>query len=403
MPLDLAPTRDAALKRLDAFAPRAGRAYAEGRNHDLPQEGHPHVSALSPYLRHRMVTEEEVLRAVLGRHSRDGAQKFVTEVYWRTYFKGFLEMRPTIWSDHRRGLDRALDRVATESGLRREWEAACAGETGIEPFDAWAREIVQVGYLHNHARMWFASIWMFTLRLPMELGSDFFLRNLLDGDPASNTLSWRWVGGLHTPGKTYAATESNIAKHTGGRFSGELRLARGVSPVRGPANPPAMAAPEPRAWEATPRTGLLIHEDDLSPDFLLARLEPAAVALMNTTRDRSPLEVDPGVVDFAEAALLDCADRLSLDTGAPLADAEAVAAWARAASLDQVVAPYPPVGPAAEALRRAEALLEPDGIAVTRVLRPYDAEAWPHATHGFFRFKDAIPRLLDGIGAAEAA
>jgi deoxyribodipyrimidine photo-lyase len=68
-----------------------------------------------------------------------------------------------------------------------------------------------------------------------------------------------------------------------------------------------------------------------------------------------------------------------------------------------VVAPYPPVGPAAEALRRAEALLEPDGIAVTRVLRPYDAEAWPHATHGFFRFKDAIPRLLDGIGAAEAA
>ena len=244
MPLDLAPTREAALARLEAFAPRAGRAYAEGRNHDLPQEGHPHVSVLSPYLRHRMVTEEEVLRAVLGRHSREGAGKFVSEICWRTYFKGFLEMRPTLWSDYRRGLARALDRVATEGGLRREWEAACAGETGIAPFDAWARELARAGYLHNHARMWFASVWCFTLRLPWELGADLFLRHLLDGDPASNTLSWRWVGGLHTPGKTYAATASNIARFTGGRFSGDLRLARDPRPVEGTPNPPPLGRPD---------------------------------------------------------------------------------------------------------------------------------------------------------------
>ncbi len=67
------------------------------------------------------------------------------------------------------------------------------------------------GYLHNHARMWFASIWIFTLRLPWELGADFFLRHLLDGDPASNTLSWRWVGGMQTMGKTYLARADNIA------------------------------------------------------------------------------------------------------------------------------------------------------------------------------------------------
>ena len=61
--------------------------------------------------------------------------------------------------------------------------------TGIEGFDDWARELVDTGYMHNHARMWFASIWIFTLRLPWALGADFFLRHLLDADAASNTLS----------------------------------------------------------------------------------------------------------------------------------------------------------------------------------------------------------------------
>ena len=93
------------------------------------------------------------------------------------------------------------------------------GATGIDCFDAWARELVATGYLHNHARMWFASIWIFTLRLPWELGADFFLRHLIDGDPASNTLSWRWVAGLQTAGKTYLATAENIARFTGGRFA----------------------------------------------------------------------------------------------------------------------------------------------------------------------------------------
>ena len=54
------------------------------------------------------------------------------------------------------------------------------------------------GYLLNHVRMWFASIWIFTFNLPWQLGANFFMENLLDGDPASNTLSWRWVAGLQT-------------------------------------------------------------------------------------------------------------------------------------------------------------------------------------------------------------
>ena len=66
--------------------------------------------------------------------------------------------------------------------------------------------------------MWFASIWIHTLKLPWELGANFFLKNLVDGDPASNTLSWRWVAGLHTKGKCYVASEDNIKKFSNGRY-----------------------------------------------------------------------------------------------------------------------------------------------------------------------------------------
>ncbi len=99
------------------------------------------------------------------------------------------------------------------------WIRQLSGSTGIDCFDHWAQELADTGYLHNHARMWFASIWIFTLELPWQLGADFFLTRLLDADPAANTLSWRWVAGLHTPGKHYLARASNIEKFTLGRFN----------------------------------------------------------------------------------------------------------------------------------------------------------------------------------------
>ena len=92
--------------------------------------------------------------------------------------------------------------MAKQSGLRRAFEGAVTGSTGIDGFDDWARELTHTGWLHNHARMWFAFIWIFTLELPWALGADFFLRHLVDGDPASNTLSWRWVAGLYTRAKS---------------------------------------------------------------------------------------------------------------------------------------------------------------------------------------------------------
>ena len=388
------PSREAALARLAAFLPRAGRAYAARRNHDLP--GHHEVSRLSPYIRHRLLTEEEVLSAVLSRHPPETAAKFIDEVFWRTYWKGWLEIRPSVWADYRQGLARALDRVATESGLRRRWEAACEGRSGIDGFDAWAQELVETGYLHNHARMWFASIWIFTLQLPWELGADFFLRHLLDGDPASNTCSWRWVGGLHTPGKTYPARRDNIAAFTGGRFS-PAGLAPKAPALPSGLQPPRVALPPADTLDPAPAQGLLLTEDDLSPAWLLDRgLAPAATATLQATAGRSPLLVAPMVADFTAALIADMAAREASRLGpvTPVTGTDDILLWARRAGLATVIAPHVPVGPAADATAGLARALAQAGIRLIRPLRPLDAAAWPQATHGFFRFREAIPDLL---------
>ena len=194
--------RSAGLAQLDMFLNKAGITYAKGRNFDLGPGRHHMVSRLSGHLRRRLVTEEEVISAVLGRHSFSSAEKFITEIYWRTYFKGWLEMRPSVWQQWL--LDCA--NLPRTSALAQ----ACSGQTGLDCFDAWTDELKNSGYLHNHARMWFASIWIFTLGLPWQQGAEFFMKYLRDGDPASNTLGWRWVAGLQTKGKAYALSLIHI-------------------------------------------------------------------------------------------------------------------------------------------------------------------------------------------------
>ena len=378
------PSYTAALDRLTRFLPEAGRNYAARRNYD-DRGG---VSVLSPYIRHRIITEDDVLRATLARHSPQAAEKFVQEVFWRTYWKGWLELRPTIWASYQSDLRAALNRVQTESGLRQEWEAACKGGTGIDCLDHWAKELAATGYLHNHARMWFASIWIFTLRLPWALGADFFLRHLIDGDPASNTLSWRWVGGLQTQGKTYLARADNIAKYTEGRFRPN-GLATHAPALDGPPTPPPGPVPQSDAIETNKRTGLLLTEEDLSPGWLLDRITPVATARVQTTAQRSPLAVSPLVTDFVSAAMTNCTQRFA-DRMGPITELSpnGIRQWAAEHDLEQVVTAYAPTGPTADALR---------GTALQRIIRPYDSRAWPCATHGFFRFKDQIPKLLSTI------
>ncbi len=367
---DFPPSRAAALDRLAAFIPSAGVAYARTRNYD--RKGH--VSALSPYIRHRVITEEEVLRATRAAHSYKASEKFIQEVYWRTYWKGWLELRPAVWDQYKADRTAAWNAVQTQAELRSAWEDACAGQIGIDCFDHWAQELVQTGYLHNHARMWFASIWIFTLRLPWALGADFFLRHLLDGDPASNTLSWRWVAGLQTVGKTYLARASNISAYTDGRFD-PVGLAPVAPALNGPPIPKPRACPVSDPWPSSGRIGLLITEEDMSPDWL--HFTPAATAFCQTTLARSHLHVAPQVTDFVTQL-----------TDAPGISPDQIPQWMTDNALDHIVTPYIPTGPTRDALADAP---------LTQIIRPYDAAAWPRATAGFFKFKTAIPTLLSAL------
>jgi deoxyribodipyrimidine photo-lyase len=387
------PSRAAGLARLRDFLPHAGRDYALGRNHDLGEDST--VSRLSPWLRHRLITEAEVIEAVLGRHTPGAAEKFLQEVLWRSYWKGWLELRPRVWRDYQRGRDAALHRLAAEAGLRRDWEAACLGQTGIDGFDHWAQELAETGWLHNHARMWFASIWIFTLRLPWELGADFFLRHLIDGDPASNTLSWRWVGGLQTVGKTYLARADNIAAHTGGRFHPKdlARTAPALPPEPHPAPRPL---PGMKPFVPETPTAFLLTEEDLSPGFMFDEgLRPLATLLVSRPEALSPLSVMPRVAAFKAGAVTETAGRWA-DRLGPLRGLSedmapaAVADWAAHAGARQVVSAHAPVGPVADWLAALEPELAARGIDLCLVLRPEDARAWPLATQGFFRFWERV-------------
>ncbi len=329
------PTRAAALDRLAAFTPGMGRAYAAGRNHDHGPANRGNVSGLSPHVRHRLVTEAELVAAALARHAPSACEKFVQEVFWRSYWKGWLEQRPSVWLRHQADLARAVDGLATQGGLRRAYEDAVSGRTGIACFDAWANELVETGYLHNHARMWFASIWIFTLRLPWVLGADFTFRHFMDGDPASNTLSWRWVAGLHTRGKHYLARASNIAEYTGGRFDPRGELDERAAPLEEePAPEPARPlAPADRAPEG-PVALLLTEEDCLAETWALGRSRVVALGAFAAPACRSPLGSGAAAEGFVNGALSDGRARAGARCSAPpvaLADASALAAWAKGA------------------------------------------------------------------------
>ncbi len=402
------PSRAEGLRRLEVFLPRAGRRYAETRNYDQGAGAHDNVSTLSPWIRHRLVTEDEVIRAVLARHSFRAAEKFIQEVCWRTYWKGWLEMRPAVWTAYRAEVKVGLEALDNDAALRRRWESAVEGRTGIACFDAWAAELAMTGYLHNHARMWFASIWIFTLQLPWALGADFFLRHLLDGDPASNTLSWRWVAGLHTRGKTYLARAGNIETYTRGRFRPGAELSARAPALSEP--PPPRPQPLPPASGRPPAEPLavLATEEDLGIENLgLDQRCVRGIAGAVCTAARSPLGSAARAVDFARGALSDALERggrhfeltpVSLQEGL---DPDEVSAWARSLGVNLVVTAYAPVGPVQERLEAVERGLRKEGITLVRLRRRWDDAFWPHATKGFFALKRQIPSVFAQLGLDE--
>ena len=395
IPESFPATRAAALARLTHFVPRAGQTYASGRNTDPGPDQVGAVSKLSPYLRYRLITEQDVIGATLGRHSLPAAEKYVQEVLWRTYWKGWLEMRPSVWTQFQQEREHQRDSFPNARAIR----SAEAGETGMEGFDDWARELVETGYLHNHARMWFASIWIFTLRLPWALGADFFLRHLVDADAASNTLSWRWVAGLQTAGKTYLATSENIARFTNGRFAPKGLATTATMPTD-MASPELRPLPQATFFDAHKPAYLLMTPEDLHPESVFG----ASTKIISTGILRDPKTLwGNNARAFVEAATEDAVERVGKAFKCPTTvlgnfDTAALIAQARAAGAEQIITPYAPIGPVADALTRIAPILAAEGVPLVQIRRAWDGNFWPHATKGFFPFKEHIPKTLKEMG-----
>ena len=398
---DWTATRAEGERILAAFTPRMGRRYANGRNTDHGPGQHKVVSVLSPYIRRRLVLESEVVAAALAAHGPADAEKFVQEVIWRGYFKGWLERRPQVWGSYCSGLEADLAAIDRDRRLRRDVDRAMNGQTGLACFDAWAAEVVDTGYLHNHARMWFASIWIFTLGLPWRVGADFFYRHLLDGDAASNTLGWRWVAGLHTRGKPYPADAQNIATFTAGRFAprpGDLAEVTQGREATEPDGLPTVLPPRPfAAPQAGRATALLITDEDCRvEDFDLAMLDIRTAATLQASHLRSPLAVSELVERFEAGALADAAFRAGVVPVVLRADDPAsLAKWSVNAGATQIVTPYVTRGPLRDWLDQAAPSLAKSGITLCEWQRGWDAAIWPHATAGFFKVRQNIPRILE--------
>jgi deoxyribodipyrimidine photo-lyase len=282
------------------------------------------------------------------------------------------------------------------------WQAAIEGKTGIACIDAWALELIATGYLHNHVRMWFASIWIHTLRLPWELGAAFFTEHLLDGDVASNTLSWRWVAGLQTPGKTYLARVDNIAHYTDGVHAPEAgQLASTPLALREEPLPKVAAWTEDAASVASltnhDRIGLWLHPEDLVAEHgELAGLKIKAINAAWPTRITAHAGWSDKVSAWTQAALQDgatragCHFRAEVTAGETTDLAATLADWAKKNHLQIIIAYRPFIGPWLVEALALETRLAATGIKVIWRRRAWDTQHFPHATRGYFPFWEKI-------------
>ena len=398
-------TRQDAFASAREWAPHAGYEYARTRNAVVP--GHCNVSRMAPAVRVRLLRESELAQTALDEHGDlTKCEKFAQECHWRSYWRTWLELRPQLWDDYRERVE--SQRAGLAKVQLKRVEQIEAGETGVGIMDVFARELVETGYLHNHARMWFAAFWIHVERLPYELGADFFERHLMCACPAANTLSWRWVAGVQTKGKAYLARRSNLEKYC----APEYLEAGGLEVLEKPKAAPFPNEPDYEAQ--TPdfqtdfdgeRAGLWISEDDLAPETsVLSALKPRALC---TSVVGAPLksESSNGLRrEFRLAAARDAGARAQekwnsearhFEAPAPTDLAPQMVEWARENALQTVVALKPFVGPSSDGLPLLQEQLEGAGVSLQLLRRAGDAALYPFADKGFFKFWGGVKKAGD--------
>jgi len=391
-PSPFPPRREAARERLSGFVPKADRSYATGRNFDRGKVEKQSVSCLSPYISRRMLTEEEVVTSVLERHELGQVEKYIQEVCWRTYWKGWLEQRPEIWREYLNELEETKQTWSEDAALEQKWKTAVAGRTNLTAFNHWVHELKTVGYLHNHARMWFAGIWIYDLGLPWQLGADFFFQNLLDRDAASNTLSWRWVAGLHTQGKRYVPSAGNIEKFTEGRFDEAGKLTCDKQGPEFDPHPERKPIAFPQDETEAPEV-LLLHRDDFAMDLPEEWTENVRkVILLDIPSTFGRCEAADHVLEFDQSALYDAKARWDADFDCEILPLCELNTWWTKRNPHSCAIARAPVGLVQDALETVWTKTE---TRPRELVRDWDRTLWPLATAGFFGFWKKARKTLN--------
>ena len=368
-------TRDGALKKLDNFIENEIINYNSKRNFDFGPKERKNVSCLSPYITHRLITEYETVERVLKKRPYQKVEKYVQEIFWRVYWKGWLELRPKVWTDFTEDLKNIKDDEKIQQAVN--------GKTQISCFNDWVNEIKEFNYLHNHTRMWFASIWIFTLKLPWQKGAEFFLKYLLDGDAASNTLSWRWVAGLQTKGKNYSAQSWNIEKFTNNKYK-NIRLVENPIPLQ-----------DKREYKLTEIENfnnskkvrdLIFFENDLNlENYNLNNYQNIYCLLLGN--DKRKIKLDQKVLDFKRIIIKNHLKTLSKDIKF-LENSQNLNILDGEKELDVI---YPSIG---ENLSFIKRLNKTKDIKFRFLKNEKDLFCWNFSNKGYFNFKSNIPKII---------
>ena len=370
-------SRAKALEKLNFFVENNLSEYSKLRNFDYGPENRSNISCLSPYITHGIINEEEVIKKSLSKFSFSKNEKFIQEVLWRTYWKGWLELRPNVWSDYLIELNKIRENYKNNPN----YNNALEGKTNIECFNAWVNELKENNYLHNHTRMWFASIWIFTLELPWQLGAEFFMKHLYDGDAASNTLGWRWVAGVQTQGKHYLASEWNIKKFTNNRFN-NIKLNENAPPKVSEKTYSIIKQDfnNPQNLE---EKNLVIFENNLSfeiTDFQDNKFKK--IYLISNKNENKSIKLSEKVVKFKSHLIEDQEKRLKAKSiNCEVIDISEIK------KIENCYGLYPTVGENLD-------YLNSNNIKIEFLYRKLDQYSWQYCNKGFFNFKNYIPKII---------
>ena len=369
-----------AIEKLNHFIENNLSEYSKLRNFDFGPDKRSNISCLSPYITHGIINELEVIDKSLKKFSFTKNEKFIQEVLWRTYWKGWLELRPNVWSDYLI----ELNNLKNEFKDNKNYLNAIEGETELECFNQWVNELKENNYLHNHTRMWFASIWIFTLGLPWQLGAEFFLQNLYDGDAASNTLGWRWVAGIQTQGKHYLASEWNIQKFTNNRFK-NIKIKENAPPKVSEKSYPLIKR-EFNNPQNVEEKNLLIFENNLSfetTDFKGHNFKK--IYLISNKNENRSIKLSEKLEKFKSLLMEDQMQRLkdkSIDC--EIIDINEIK------NIENYYSLYPTVGENLD-------YLNSNNLKISFLYRNLDQLAWQYCNKGFFNFKNYIPKIISAF------